>query len=109
MDILWNALSSFAIELMSIVPKRSMADGLKPHVPMGTIVFLLRWSENPLLEEFIQMMRIRCVLDAVFAFHSVCSSTVLRFQMCISEEQPNQYFTLEVGEFQGMLVLLNCS
>src|SRR2546426_147880 len=109
MDQLGHTLFLAIIELMSIEPKRSMTNSLKPDVFMRTVLFLLRSSENPLLKELVHVTCILALFYAVFKFHSVRSPVILRLEMCISEEQSDQRFSLEIGELQRRFPLFDFS
>ena len=79
MDEFRNAFSFVIIKLMCKKAKRRVTYSLEPYVVMGCILFRLRWSEDPLVEELIQMICILALLIAVFKFYSVRSTAVLRF------------------------------
>jgi hypothetical protein len=48
----------------------------------------------------MQVIRVLAMLDAVLEFHSVCSSSILRFEMRIAEKHADQDFALDVGQLQ---------
>lgn len=109
MDVLRNALSTLIVELMSVEPKRCVADRLKPDVVVRGVQFLLGWSENPLLEQIVQVIDVLVLACTVLQFQSVRSAAVLRFEMRVSEEQSDQHIALEVGQLQRRFPLFDLS
>ena len=87
--------------LLRIESERCVTHSLKPDIIVRLIQFRLWRSEYPLLERLVEMVCVIGLLAAVLKFHSIGSSTILRFEVCISQKCADKNFTLNVGKLQG--------
>src|SRR5712691_11800904 len=109
MDQLGHALFPTSIKLLGVKAECTMTDGTEnPTRCRGTrrcyALPLARRSKHPRPEQLVKMPHIGFVLSRLLNLEAKCTTLVLSFQTCVSEQHSHKGFALLLSELQHALV-----